>query len=160
MNCPACGLATVPEQKFCRSCGGGLQLITRPLPRPVEPANAKATPYVSQDERQSALVHWGFIALFVGVVIGIIGKKVVHEEVVAAIGAILAVVGMFLVTTSRARRKTFDSSSGSAREVPASSQPDRSLPEGTEINYVSSVTEKTTDLLEPARVATKSRPEK
>ncbi len=31
MHCSKCGLQVVPDQKFCRSCGATLQMITQPL---------------------------------------------------------------------------------------------------------------------------------
>src|SRR5215813_7147632 len=162
MNCPNCGLQTLPEQKFCRSCGNSLQMITRPLAEYATVSDSERTPATcSKDAKQRAngLTHWGFIILFIGVVIGIIGKMLIHEEMVTMVGVLLSVTGMFLTVypyLSPSPRQKFDSSPSSQPEILPQSQPRKYLPQESNIAYIPSITERTTDLLKNS-VAPKSR---
>lgn len=100
MNCPKCGLQTLPDQKFCRSCGATLQMITQPLVEPATVSELGRTPaIIFKDEKQRAnrLVLWGFIFMFIGAAIGIIGKKLMHDEIVTVIGVMISLAGMFFV---------------------------------------------------------------
>lgn len=153
MNCPQCGLPTLPQQKFCRSCGAGLQMITQPLAAHdslFEPERKPAN--ISRAERPRAnLVLWAFIMMFIGVAIGVIGKKLMHSEIVTVVGALVSIAGMFLVSfpfLSPPPRKRHDDASPSLPGQQKKSQPPKHLPHGSEIAYASSVTERTTDLLE------------
>jgi len=67
-------------------------MTTQPLPE-----LEKRPPLSVNDEKQgvNSLTLLGFIMMFIGVVVGIIGKKLVHEEIVTAIGALVSVAGMF-----------------------------------------------------------------
>src|SRR3982751_5917344 len=99
MNCSKCGLQSLPGQKFCRSCGASLQMITRPLAESATISDLERRPaIIFKDEKQRAnkLILWGFIIMFIGVAIGIIGKKLMHEEIVTVVGILVSLAGMFL----------------------------------------------------------------
>jgi len=153
MHCSKCGLPIVPDQKFCRSCGATLQMITQPLAELAVIPNRERTPaIVFKDERQPAnnFAGWGFIIMFIGVAIGVIGKMLMHEEIVTVIGVLLTLVGMFLTVypyllPSRSRKNEFSSSS--QPEVQTKSEPTNYLTQGSVIEYVPSITERTTGLL-------------
>jgi hypothetical protein len=152
MNCPKCGLQTLPDQKFCRSCGASLQMITQPLAEQAVVARLEKTPAINfKDETQRAnrLTPWGFIIMFIGVAIGVIGKMLVHEEVVTVVGVLVSLAGMFLTVypyLSPSLRRKYVSTASSQPEVLTQSPPGY-LPQESSIEYVPSVTERTTDLL-------------
>ena len=63
MNCPKCGLQTLPDQKFCRSCGDNLKLVTQSLTEHATVSDLERTSAISfNDEKQRAnrLMLWGF----------------------------------------------------------------------------------------------------
>ena len=157
MNCPKCGLQTLPDQKFCRSCGAGLQMITQPLAELATISDLKSTPAISFRDQRANRVLWGFIMMFIGVVIGIMGKKLLHKELVTVVGALVSVAGMFLVAypfLSSWSPKKYDSSPSSQPEVLTQSQPTKSLPQATNNEYLPSITERTTDLLKSSATTT------
>ena len=153
MNCPKCGLQAEPEQKFCRSCGAGLQVITQRLQKPptVSQLESQSPNYTREETgRTNSLPFWGLIIMFVGVATGVIGKKLMHEEIVTVIGVLVALAGMLLsvypyvMPPSRSKHR---GSPSSDPEVEIQSEPPKSLPQERPIEYVPSVTERTTDLL-------------
>lgn len=152
MTCPKCGAETVADQRFCRSCGAKLRTVTERLPQPTAISHAEGTEVVFDDEiqRRNRLMAWGFIIMFVGAAIGIIGKKLMHEELVAVVGALIALAGIFITVFPylwpSSRQNSRSIPSPAERELPTQLQPDQ-LTEGRE-DYVPSITERTTDLLE------------
>ena len=151
MNCRKCGLQTLPDQRFCRSCGESLQTNTTPLVKHAKVFELQSQPaniLKDENERASRLMLWGFIIMFIGVAVGIIGKKLMHEDIVTVVGALVSITGMFLTVypyLSPSSRRKVDSS--------PSSQPGKYLPPESNIEYVSSITERTTNLLENSAVA-------
>jgi len=165
MNCHKCGLQTLPDQRFCRSCGESLQTNTPPL---VEHATVfdleRRSSNILKDEKQraSGLMLWGFIIMFIGVAVGIIGKKLMHEDLVTVVGALVSITGMFLTVypylfTSSGRK--VDSSPYYQPDMLSQSQPGKYLPPESNIEYVPSITERTTSLLENSAVATRKQKE-
>jgi hypothetical protein len=91
---------------------------------------------------------WGFIIMFVGAAIGVIGKMLMHVDVITVSGVLLSLVGIFLTVYPYlvpSRRRNYDSTASQPEVLPRS-QPKR-LPEEREIEYAPSITERTTDLL-------------
>jgi zinc-ribbon domain len=153
MSCPKCGLQTLPDQKFCRSCGASLQMTTQRLVKPAtisDPELRPAIGFADGKQRAQALALWGFIIMFIGAAIGVIGKKLVHDDIVTVVGILVSLAGMFITVYPylAPSRRRHDSGPPSPPEVLAQSPSTKYLsPEGN-IEYVSSVTERTTDLLE------------
>ena len=153
MNCPKCDLQTLPDQKFCRSCGASLKMITQPLAEYAAVSDLEGTPAISfkgEQQRTNRLTPWAFIIMFIGVAIGIIGKMLMHQEMVTVIGVLVSVVGMFLTVypyLSPSPRQKHDSIPSSQPEVLTQSQPTKYLPPERNAAYVPSITERTTDLL-------------
>jgi hypothetical protein len=162
MNYPKCGLRTLPEQKFCRSCGDNLQTITQPLAENAAASNLERTSATTtQDEqlRKNRLTLCGFIIMFMGVAIGVAGKTLLHDELVTVVGVIVSLAGMFLSAypyLSPSRPKKYDSGPSTQPEVLTPSQPTKYLPQGSNIEYIPSITERTTNLL---KTSTATRPE-
>ncbi len=153
MNCPTCGTQTLADQKFCRSCGESIQVITQPLSlnTVVSQATTLAIPFRQERQRTSSLLPWAVLIMFIGVAIGVIGKLIIHVEILTAIGALISIAGMFLTVYPYllpSRRQSYDSSSPSQPQVPTQTEPAKSLTEASSLGYVESVTERTTDLLE------------
>lgn len=166
MICPTCGSPTLPEQKFCRACGAGLQMTTQPLVESAAVTNLTTTPpnvREHEGQRQSGMMLWGFILMFIGVAIGVIGKKLLHEEIVTVIGILLSLLGMFLTAypylAPSPRRKPINGPR-SQPIVLTPSQPPRRLAQGNNAEYLPSVTEATTDLLERPPVTIPRRRER
>ena len=156
MNCPKCGLPTLSDQKFCRSCGAGLQMITQPLAEPATVPDPVTTPaIIYRDERRppDRLLLWGFIMMFVGAAIGVVGKKLLHEDIVTVVGVLVSLAGMFLSAypfLSPSPRKRYGSGPSAPPKVLTQSQSTKSLPQDSNTEYVASITDRTTDLLENA----------
>jgi len=159
MNCPKCGLQKLPDQKFCRSCGASLQMDTQPL---AEHANVSdlqkpASTFQGGQQRTNRLMLLSFMIMFIGVAMGIIGKKLLHDEVITVVGALISVAGMFLAAypyLSSAR--SHEPSAPSQPAVLTPSQP-KYLPEERSIEQMPSVTERTTDLLKTTVTRTSTK---
>lgn len=153
MNCPKCGLPTVPDQKFCRSCGASLRMTTQPLAQRTKASAVQGTAdIISKDEthRPNRRVLWGLIVMLIGVAVGVIGKKLIHEDVVTVVGVLISLVGIFLTAypyLSPSARQKNDSRSSAEPEALRQSHPPKYLPQDRDIEYVPSVTERTTNLL-------------
>jgi zinc-ribbon domain len=164
MICPKCGLQTLPEQKFCRSCGASLQVITQRLPEGTTLTGPSTPAIIIREEMRGAnrLVQLGFIVMFVGAVIGVIGKMLIHDQVVTVVGVLFSLVGMFLAVypyllpSSRTRD---NSGASSQPELQKQSRPTKQLPEERTIEYVPSITERTTDLLKTSGATPKQKEE-
>jgi hypothetical protein len=105
---------------------------------------------IEQGFSRNGLVPWGFIVMFLGVAIGVVGKMLIHADAVTVFGVLISLIGMFLtvypyVAPSRQSKKE----SSSNRELPTQSPP-KSLHESS-VEYIPSVTERTTDLLKTKR---------
>jgi hypothetical protein len=161
MNCPKCGLQILPDQKFCRSCGDSLQMVTRPLAEfdtASRPGKAPVASFPRQQLRTDRLALWGFIIMFMGAAIGVIGKKLMHDEIVTVVGVLISLAGMFLSAypyLSPSSPEKYDSSASTQPEELTPSQSTKHLPQESDIEYVPSITERTTDLL---KTPTATRP--
>jgi len=162
MICPKCGLQTLPEQKFCRSCGASLQAITQRLPEGTTVTGPSTPAIIIREEMHGAnrLVQWGLIVMFVGAVIGVVGKMLMHDQVVTVVGVLLSLAGMFLAVypyLSPSSRTRHNSGPPSQPELQKQSQPTKQLPEERTIEYVPSITERTTDLLKTSGATPKQK---
>jgi hypothetical protein len=115
----------------------------------LDPAKAPAiTP--GRQQRANRLLLSSFIMMFIGVAIGVIGKKLIHEEIVTVVGVLISLAGMFLAVysfLSPPHLRKHDSSSSSQPEVLTQSQSTTSLPPAGRIEHIPSITERTTNLL-------------
>lgn len=155
MICPKCGLATLPEQKFCRSCGTSLQMNTKPLAEPTTGSQLRRKPTANfEAKRANRLMLWGFIIMFLGAAVGVIGKKLMHDEMVTVVGILVSLAGMFLTVyphLSPSRRPKDEEGSFSQTEIQTAS-PTKDLLQESATEYIPSITERTTDLLKKSAV--------
>src|SRR5215213_1129084 len=130
MNCPICGLESTTDQQFCRKCGADLQPGIR---------------------TRTNWVIYGFILMFAGVAIGVIGKRLLQQDIVTVIGVLIALAGMFLSALpylSPSRSRKYAGARLSQLEALEAAEPTRKLPEMNATNFIpASVTEGTTELL-------------
>jgi len=113
-----------------------------------------------ETKRVNGMVLWGFIMMFIGVAIGVIGKKLMHEEIVTVIGILVSLAGMFLTAypyVAPPRRGKSHTNLSSQSGLPAQSPQAKSLNPERDIEYLPSITERTTGLL--TKSATRSREE-
>ena len=161
MHCPGCGTQSSMEQKFCRVCGMNLDALSKALA-------AQDLSFAADDSHTDAARHsrrrmmswvrWGVIIMFAGGFIGITGKKLMHNEIMSGVGALIALAGMFLVGFgSLAPRKR--SRQTKAAIAPEQAKPTVPLTLELPPASVSSVTERTTELLEvePLKVSAHKR---
>lgn len=154
MNCPKCGLPTLQDQRFCRSCGDKLQITTQPLEGSATVSHRNSSPantFKNETRRASTMPFWGFVIMFIGLAIGIIGKKLMHDEVVTVVGTLVSLLGMFLSAYRYllpAPRQRYDSIAPSQTEALPQSKPTKYLPPESNTEYVPSITERTTNLLQ------------
>lgn len=145
MTCPKCGRQILVQQKFCRFCGASLRMTTQPLAE-LDPISDLQRP----PARSNTFVLWGFVMMFIGVALGVVGKKLLHEDIVTVAGVLISLLGMFLAVYPLIfppRRKKNDSAPASQPQI-STSRAEEYLPPGGSLEYVSSITERTTDLLE------------
>jgi zinc-ribbon domain len=148
MSCPKCGLQITSDQRFCRACGASLQLVTQPLAETTSPIIAKR-----DTSRQSGLSLLGLIIMFVGAAVGIIGKKLIYEDIVTVTGALIALAGIALTVFPylwSPGQKRVEAAPSSKPDMLDQPQPSKYLPQESGFEYVPSVTERTTTLLAKA----------
>ena len=159
MTCPNCGLQTLPDQKFCRTCGKSLRMVAPPVESGLKSDLVKNSAAFEGGKLGSS--NWmllAFVLLFVGAAIGVVGKKLLHEDIVTTVGVLIALAGMFATVYPyiRPSPRPKDHSSPTPQPLPQS-LPTKELNED-HTQYIPSVTEKTTTLLDTsARIA--KRPE-
>ena len=163
MTCPACGFQSLPSQKFCRSCGANLRITTRPLTQTAGVSDLETTSAVGpQREAQPGrnVLLWGFVTMLLGAAIGVVGKKLLHQDIVTVVGIIISLVGMFLtvypyLSPPRPTKHRPDPPLRPGEVNPPT--PAKSLPPAS-FGYMPSITERTTDLLENSG-ATRPQPD-
>src|SRR5262245_27515613 len=159
MFCPNCGNQAAADQKFCRSCGMNLQKVTPALIEHLAETGSDQLPLEPSEANRRSVrrnVLWGTATMFIGIAYGIVGKIMIHEDMVTGAGALVAIIGMFwLVYTFLSAGFEPAASFGLAPAARNLSQPD-GAPDAKTTGRLSpemapgimpSVTERTTDLL-------------
>lgn len=161
MHCPGCGKQTSMEQKFCRACGMNLEAIAKAM-------GAQGYTSVEDDSRITAKrrmmrwMKWGIVIMFMGMFIGIGGKKFIHDDIVSGAGTLITLAGMFVICfgslTTMSPRKKRSSRQESPAQPSEQAKPTLPLPLELSPESINSVTESTTKLLEVEPVKVSARP--
>ena len=100
MYCPDCGKENPAGQKFCRSCGLSLKPISQALAGDVLLAdpNDNSTDILQGEQRfwQNPLIY-ALLLILLGIIIGVVGDKMVLTKTVSDIGTIIALLGVGLL---------------------------------------------------------------
>jgi zinc-ribbon domain len=154
MYCPNCGKTNSSEQRFCRSCGLGLEKVVQSLSEQLTAADLDN----SLVERQRKLDKWikivggGTISIIVGGVLwGIIYEIIITKGEVLAGSLFLAfITGLILFALLMVYKESLVKTPGKERAtrpvLPQREETARLLDE-TYPGQVSSVTEHTTEML-------------
>lgn len=148
MHCPACGKPAKDQQKFCRSCGFGLEPVAQLLGEQL-PISAELT---EAERRTEKLVGWGINALLGILIIGA-AKAIIYWVVIVKgqfwpgifLLGLLAWLALYMFLIGKWTELQKSSRRRSAPTLP-SAEDTAKLPAAPE--PVPTVTERTTDLLE------------
>ena len=163
MYCPNCGAKTSTEQKFCRSCGLGLEQIALSLTEQL-PTRADENA-LSEKERFERLGMAALSVFGVGV-LGVLLYLIVYVKMIVQgkIFAGLALLGMLifmafglLAAIMFAKAKEAEQSAGKRRTQHVEPSPTRELLSEGHFEPVPSVTDRTTELLSVDKSRTQDR---
>jgi len=129
-----------------------LHLTTQQL---VTPANvhdlaSKSAVAVKERRSQNNLVLSGFVIMFIGAAIGVVGKKLLYQDIITVVGILISLAGMFLTCypyLSPGRRQEDEPTPSSKPQAQVRPPATEYLVSGEGVKYVPSVTERTTNLL-------------
>ena len=100
MYCPDCGKENPAGQKFCRSCGLSLKPVSQALAGEVVAADSdvESTVIVQGEQRfwQNPLIY-AVLLILLGIIIGVIGDKVVLTKMVTDMGTLISLLGIGLL---------------------------------------------------------------
>jgi hypothetical protein len=99
MYCPSCGVTGTIGQKFCRSCGMDLQMISEMVAGRLPAADAGVTSDLDKTRahRMIKFMGWGGIVLFIGLITLALGKKYLHDNLLELIGGLVILAGTFVM---------------------------------------------------------------
>ena len=154
MHCPSCGTEVLTSLKFRRSCGMSLDLVSKAVAEHLS-ADGSDLSKVEGDkralQRMVKTMGLGGIILFAGIVVVLIGRKLLHNDLADLIGGLVLLAGVFIM--SYAVLSAMLSGTGKTRKTVGSVDPAMpesgrdTSPEGLAAP-APSVTEQTTKTLE------------
>ncbi|HET8670034.1 MAG TPA: zinc ribbon domain-containing protein [Candidatus Saccharimonadales bacterium] len=154
MHCPNCGKKTSIDQKFCRSCGMGLEAVSKAIASHQSGIDSSKPPVRGENSalrRMAIMLFWGIVVFLMGGVILGVSKKMLHNDLVGLIGLVMVIAGAILATYAvisplwqQANKSGQATEPKSAIELESSAQ---TLPEGLSASPPS-ITEQTTNILE------------
>jgi zinc-ribbon domain/Protein of unknown function (DUF3040) len=155
MHCPSCGTETSKNQKFCRSCGMGLQMISQAVAKHLSTADSSEPPVeseASEQRRMSTLLLWGIAAFFVGIALMVVGKQFLDFDWIGLIGVLVLLLGAFVATygviSSLRQIRSLSGRPPQPAELPQADP--TALASANSLEQIQSVTEHTTRTLEPS----------
>ena len=154
MHCPGCGTEASKNQKFCRSCGMGLQMISQAVAKHLSTADFSGPPVEREaiKQRRMSTLLWGMAAVFVGMALIVVGKQFPDHDWIGLIGVLVLLLGAFVATygiLSPPRQKTSPSRNPPRpAELPRADP--KALASANSLEQIPNVTEHTTRMLEPS----------
>ena len=165
MHCPSCGTDTTLDQRFCRSCGMGLETVSKLV---AEHSSAEVLKFEKSltekimRQRMYNSLKWGMISLILGMAVLTVVKTLALDKTFNLVGALLLFLAMGLMCYSVLA--PIRDGSPASRKFP---RPDRSgeFPEAEDTKElpparipvpVASITERTTQLISADDVAKRS----
>ena len=152
MYCPNCGKDNSNEQRFCRSCGLSLQVISQVLgnePSASESDDISIEIIKREQKKWQNPFMYGFLMLTLGIIIVIFGKTLLGEQLVADIGTVMAFLGIGLLGFKGVSLMLSQSSSSPQSKALPEGEATTKLPPASQFGTLPSVTEHTTRHLEP-----------
>jgi hypothetical protein len=154
MFCPNCGKDNSTGQRFCRSCGMGLEAVSQVVASELSAGGAGRWP------RWDVPLGYGFFMLLLGLAVIFVGNTLLHTQLMADIGALLALLGVAIfgyrgLQLLMSRPAGGPAKSGEQQALPKS-EPTVRLPSAEQFEGVPSVADQTTRDLEPAKLKRKS----
>lgn len=156
MHCRSCGTDTTLDQRFCRSCGMGLETVSKLVAEHSSPEMLKFEKSLSKKANQQRMYNslkWGMISLILGMAELTVVKTFALDKTFNLFGTLLLFLAMGLMTF--AVLSPMRDGSPSSRKFPRSAGTGE-LPE-TDITKqlpsaripvpVASITERTTQLI-------------
>jgi len=154
MYCPSCGIQSSPDQRFCRSCGMDLQAVSQLVAGKHSQSNSDCLSYDSEktiQHRMAKIMGWGGVLLFVGLVVVVIGRKYLHNELLDTIGGLTVLLSAFIMGYGLFSA-WLSGTKTSRRSLRGRSKTQRDLPNGEMLEMFGeeapSITERTTRLIE------------
>jgi hypothetical protein len=178
MYCPNCGTQAPPDQRYCRSCGFSLQLISQVVTgRPPDAQREKILVEAAErfQSQRFKMRRWGFITLWGGMVVaaflGIVGGAITGIAPMlgaviaslAGLGGLILIIGVGIMIYSLFLPRALDDRQPSRSAALPQAAATVPLPPQRRPESAPSVTEHTTELLEtsdpetPGRNATRQR---
>ena len=150
MHCPSCGREASIGQQFCRSCGMSLQPVSELLASEFPSTESPPPSGMPSNFGEAKLIKrmfWGLIICIVGIIIGVVGGKILHQNLVAVVGALLGAAGLLIFLSVILSAAGISHQSARSKALP-SPKTTKQLPPESFYGAIPSVAEWTTELLE------------
>lgn len=157
MYCPSCGKTNSAEQKFCRSCGLGLEKIAQTVVEQLPVTNKNLEERQRKVDRWLSIILGSSLSIFVGAIIYAIVYKImiVKGQVAGGLIFLAIIVGLLLslllVVYRESLREASTKQKLSQPALPDTAPTGKLLPEPN-LEPVPSVTERTTELLAAEKI--------
>jgi len=162
MHCPRCGTNATVGQQFCRSCGLNLEKVAELLgDEPAEPSSL-VDQRARLRERALKFEHWGGIAglvtfglILLTMIVVVISQMIMKGRVIPGVLMILLAIGAAVMGLFQTYSKSLKEKLANPRlpRAPDLLKSDETRKLDAYREPVPTVTDRTTELLAPAKVA-------